>query len=130
MISNDMFNELASIRNEILKFKTSQSTTNDSVVLYTYRLVITPQSPVELDDLLLARVQFIPENANCVAWLSTDGIPRTAHRPGSDTTRFEWMLSIHHQVQATTVTVTVISTSPGVFREVGQQFFDGWSIYG
>lgn len=124
MISNDMFNELTSIRNEILKFKTSQSTTNDSVVLYTYKLIITPQSSVGVGDLLLARVQFIPENANCVAWLSTDRVPRIAHRPGSDTTRFEWIISIYKQIQA-----TVISTSSGVFKEVGQQFFDGWSIY-
>lgn len=125
MISNDMFNELASIRNEMLKFKTSQSTTNDSVVLYTYRLIITPQNSVGAGDLLLARVQFIPENTNCVAWLSTDQIPRIAHRPGSDTTKFEWIVNIHSQVQ-----VTVISTSSGVFKELGQQFFDGWSIYG
>lgn len=125
MISNDMLNELASIRNEMLKFKTSQSTTNDSIVLYTYKLIITPQSSVGAGDLLLARVQFIPENANCVAWLSTDATPRIAHRPGGDTTRFEWILSIYEQIQA-----TVISTSSGVFREVGQQFFDGWSIYG
>lgn len=128
MISNDMFNELASIRNEILKFKTSQSTTNDSVVLYTYRLTITSQSSLGHGDLVLARVQFIPENANCVAWLSTDSHPRVAHRPGSDTTRFEWTLRLYElseQIQA-----TVISTSPGVFRELGQQFFDGWSIYG
>lgn len=129
MISNDMFNELASIRNEMLKFKTSQSTTNDSVVLYTYKLTITSQSLVDVGDLILARVQFIPKNANCVAWLSTaDGIPRVAHRPGSDTTRFEWILRMYklrEQIQA-----TVISTSPGVFREIGQQFFDGWSILG
>ena len=128
MISNDMFNELASIRNEMLKFKTSQSTTNDSVVLYAYKLIITSQSSLGHGDLLLARVQFIPENPNCVAWLSTDQIPRIAHRPGSDTTRFEWILRMYElreQIQA-----TVISTSPGVFRELGQQFFDGWSIYG